>query len=296
MPSDSVLMALRVLTALSSFVVTLSPSPAILKIYKTQSVGPISIFPLISLLANSHMWMLYGYFRGNIFPVMVSFGFGDIAALVYLAVYYKFADDRKYVRIAVACGLFPLLVVSVYAIIASKGITGQTFESISHIMGYLGIVAAILLYGAPFERVMRVLRTKNASSVQIVMVICGATNNFLWVVYTSIDKSWFMFIPNVICLPLGIVMLVLYVLYHPKRAVQPSVNLPNGDIAISIELSPKAEARTKSQALSPSYALMSSPLAPIRSMSSVSNGSSVYQSPMLRFTVVQVAELDPLKL
>lgn len=293
MPSDSVLMALRVLTALSSFVVTLSPSPAIYKLYKTQSVGHISIFPLISLLANSHMWMLYGYFRGNIFPVMVSFGFGDIAALVYLAVYYKFADDRKYIRTAIAIGVFPLLVVSIYAIIASKDVTGQDYESISHIMGYLGIVAAVLLYGAPFEKVMRVLRTKNAASIQIVMVICGATNNLLWVIYTSIDKSWFMFIPNIICLPLGLAMLVLYVLYHPKRAIQPSVNLPDSDIAITIELSPKAEAGSKLQAESPSYAPMPSPLAPIRSISS---SSSVYQSPLLRFTVAPVANPERLQL
>ncbi|RLN91977.1 hypothetical protein BBJ28_00021853 [Nothophytophthora sp. Chile5] len=263
MVDASVLLALRIMTALSSFAVSLSPGFAIYNIYKNKSVGHVSIIPLVSLLGNSHMWMLYGYFCGNIFPVVVSFGFGDFAALVYIAVYYSFVDDRKYVRQVFAGVVGVLAVITLYAIIAATGATGQDYTSISHVLGYISIVAAIILYGAPFEKAVYVLRTKNAKPIQLPMVICGATNNALWVIYTPLDSNWFMFIPNAICVVLGIVLLVLYVMYHPGRAVQPTVNLPDDEIAVTIVVTPKSEMQGKVQTSSPSFQPMPSPLQPL---------------------------------
>ncbi|EEY68708.1 MtN3-like protein [Phytophthora infestans T30-4] len=162
MVDASVLLVLRIMTALSSFMVSLSPSFSIYKIYQSKTVGNISIVPFVSLLGNAHMWMMYGYFCGNIFPVV-------------------------------------------------------DYTGISHILGYLSIVAAIILYGAPFEKTSFVLRNKNASPIQLPMVICGATNNALWVIYTPLDRNWFMFIPNAICVVLGIVLLTLYVILKKFR-------------------------------------------------------------------------------
>ncbi|EEY67543.1 MtN3-like protein [Phytophthora infestans T30-4] len=182
MVDASVLLVLHIMTALSSFMVSLSPSFSIYKIYQSKTVGNISIVPFVSLLGNAHMWMMYGFFCGNIFPVVVSFGFNDLAALVYISVYYTFAEDRKYVL--------------------RRYCFSQDYTGISHILGYLSIVAAIILYGAPFEKTSFVLRNKNASPIQLPMVICGATNNALWVIYTPLDRNWFMFIPNAICVVL----------------------------------------------------------------------------------------------
>ncbi|KAF4145222.1 Sugar efflux transporter for intercellular exchange [Phytophthora infestans] len=228
MVDASVLLVLRIMTALSSFMVSLSPSFSIYKIYQSKTVGNISIVPFVSLLGNAHMWMMYGYFCGNIFPVVVSFGFGDLAALVYISVYYTFAEDRN------------------------------------HILGYLSIVAAIILYGAPFEKTSFVLRNKNASPIQLPMVICGATNNALWVIYTPLDRNWFMFIPN---------------------ACSTAIDLSDDDIAIRIVVSTKTEEiQNKIPNASPSVQPMASPLLPLSrensfqlSSPSMSRGSSFQQ-------------------
>ncbi|KAI9994676.1 hypothetical protein PInf_011502 [Phytophthora infestans] len=249
MVDASVLLVLRIMTALSSFMVSLSPSFSIYKIYQSKTVGNISIVPFVSLLGNAHMWMMYGYFCGNIFPVVVSFGFGDLAALVYISVYYTFAEDRN------------------------------------HILGYLSIVAAIILYGAPFEKTSFVLRNKNASPIQLPMVICGATNNALWVIYTPLDRNWFMFIPNAICVVLGIVLLTLYVMYRPSKSVQTAIDLSDDDIAIRIVVSTKTEEiQNKIPNASPSVQPMASPLLPLSrensfqlSSPSMSRGSSFQQ-------------------
>ncbi|KAL3673023.1 hypothetical protein V7S43_002320 [Phytophthora oleae] len=281
MVDATVLLVLRILTALSSLMVSLSPSISIYKIYKNKTVGNFSIVPFVSLLGNAHMWMMYGYFCGNIFPVVVSFGFGDFAALAYITVYYRFADDRKYVLQIVGGAVSVLAAITLYAIIAATGATGQDYTGISHVLGYLSIVAAIILYGAPFEKALFVLRNKNAAPIQLPMVICGATNNALWVIYTPLDSNWFMFIPNAICVVLGFVLLVLYVMYRPSKAVQPTIELPDEDIAITIVVTPKKD---KLASASPSFQPLPSPLLPLSrensfqlSSPSLSRGNSFYQ-------------------
>ncbi|KAE8889355.1 hypothetical protein PF007_g14779 [Phytophthora fragariae] len=284
MVDATILLVLRIMTALSSVMVSLSPAFSIYKIYQNKTVGNISVVPFVSLLGNAHMWMMYGYFCGNIFPVVVSFGFGDFAALAYIAVYYKFADDRKYVLQIFGGATSVLAVITLYAIVAATGATGQDYMGISRVLGYLGIIAAIILYGAPFEKALFVLRNKNAAPIQLPMVVCGATNNALWVIYTPLDSNWFMFIPNAICVVLGFVLLVLYVMYRPSKVAQPTVDLPDDDIAIQIVISPKAEMQGKVASASPSFQPMPSPLLPLSrensfqlSSPALSRGSSFQQ-------------------
>ncbi|KUF83800.1 Bidirectional sugar transporter SWEET17 [Phytophthora nicotianae] len=284
MADASILLVLRIMTALSSLMVSLSPSFSIYKIYKSKTVDNISIVPFVSLLGNAHMWMMYGYFCGKIFPVVVSFGFADVAAIAYISVYYKFAENREYVLQIVSGAVSILTAITLYVAIAATGATGQDYTSISHVLGYLSIVAAIILYGAPFEKVLFVLRNKSATPIQLPMVICGAAIKALWVIYTPLDSNWFMFIPNAICVVLGIVLLTLYVLYRPGKVVQPTVDLSDEDIAITIVVSSKAETHNKVANDCRSVQPMPSPLLPLSrensfqlSSPSMSRGSSFQQ-------------------
>lgn len=278
MASEAVILVLRILTALSAFVVILSPAPAIYRIHKNKSVGHLTIFPLASLLANSHMWMLYGYFRGNIFPVMISFGFGDLATAAYIIIYYRNApltQQRKFLQVlAVLCSA--LFGITIYSIVAAVGATNQNYEQISHVVGVFAILTAIALYGAPFfEKFVYVMRTKNAQPIQIVMVICGFVNNSLWVIYTALDGNWLQFIPNAICVPLGITMLVLYVLYKPRHPTTVCQTPQDAGRVISIVIeTPKAEIQEKERTTSVRYEPLVSPLAPVAAVTITSNAGS----------------------
>ncbi|GAB9471515.1 Mtn3-like protein [Globisporangium polare] len=265
--SDVLLMILRILTACSSMVMILSPSPTIVKIYKTKSVGHLSIFALAALLGNCHMWMLHGYLRNNIFPVFITFAAGDVISLFFIAVYVRYTTERAYVLRVLGVAILILALVTVYAILGITGVTHQTREQLKPIIGYIAIVAAILLYGAPFEKALLVLRHKTSKFIPISMVIVGTTNNALWVIYTPLDHNWFMFVPNAICVVLGLTQLCLYHFYHPDRVrarqdSHLSIELDDdGAIDVVIEM-PTTDLTTGKQfPASPNFQLMHSPLA-----------------------------------
>lgn len=232
------MMVLRVLTGVSAVLMVLSPSVAITKVIQHKTTGSASAFPLVSLLANSFVWTLYGLLRDNVFPVAFAFGFGVIMSVFYLAVYDRYFPsprERQRNLIAVAVVTLLLVAIAVYSITAAAA--GDA-EDAATIVGYIGIVTAVLLYGAPMQKATQVWRSKNAQSIQVVMVVCGVLHNMLWVTYTSLDRNWLMFVPNIICLPLGLFMLVLCVLYRPSRNVQTSVQVTDsGELPISIVVS-----------------------------------------------------------
>lgn len=54
--SDTAVLVVKTLAGVSSLVMVFSPSIAMWRVYKSKQVGILSFVPLISLLANSHVW------------------------------------------------------------------------------------------------------------------------------------------------------------------------------------------------------------------------------------------------
>ncbi|KAK1935706.1 hypothetical protein P3T76_010401 [Phytophthora citrophthora] len=68
---------------------TLSPTPAVYKIYKSKSVGNTSVVSLVSVFANCHAWTLQGLLTKNWFPVFTTFVSGDFIATIYVIVFFS---------------------------------------------------------------------------------------------------------------------------------------------------------------------------------------------------------------
>ncbi|RLN56587.1 hypothetical protein BBJ28_00015506 [Nothophytophthora sp. Chile5] len=234
------------------------------RIFKQKHVGVASVVPLVALLANAHTWLLYGYLTKNWFPVVGVFVFGDIVAVSYLAIYWRYTTERRYVaRVLAAVGSI-LLLITIYVVVGVLGYTGQTRAQVAQIMGFVSDVAAVCLYAAPQEKLLQVLKHKSAVFINIHMVIAGTTSNCAWFTYGVLTSNWFIISPNVLFITLGTTTMVLYAVYNPKTH-------PLGDgcvshsetdedsIVVTIELSPRAELDVNSDSSS-EYKAMQSPL------------------------------------
>uniref|UniRef100_K3X1W0 Bidirectional sugar transporter SWEET n=1 Tax=Globisporangium ultimum (strain ATCC 200006 / CBS 805.95 / DAOM BR144) TaxID=431595 RepID=K3X1W0_GLOUD len=195
----------------------LSPTPTIYRIWKNKDVGIASVVPLVAVLGNSHVWMLYGYMGGNIFPIFTNFMTGDFAGSIFIAVYYRYTKDRRRVHQVVGFELLALSLVTIYFFLALHGVTHQSRDQSALTVGSIGVFFSMKLYGAGLERIALVLRHKNGAYIPVHMVIMGSINNFLWVVYTGLDSNWLMFGTCLTSCTLSVIQVILYIIFNPNR-------------------------------------------------------------------------------
>lgn len=222
MIENDVILVLRFVTACSSLSMILSPTPAVVRIFRTKDVGHTSIISLVGTLGNCFMWTTFGFFEGNYFPVVATFGSGVLIAHAYIAVFYAYTKDRASVRRVYGVAAAFLLLVALYAVLGASGVTRQTRRGVRDVIGYAAVCVTLVLYGSPFEKVRLVLRYKSAAFLPIHMVCAGTTNNALWIAYTYLDHDWFLFVTNAMCFVLGVGQLSLYCVYDPRRCPLPA--------------------------------------------------------------------------
>ncbi|KAG6967640.1 hypothetical protein JG687_00004182 [Phytophthora cactorum] len=73
------------------------------------------------LAINSHVWMMYGYLAENYFPIFSCYAFGDVAALAYVAVYWRYTTERNYVARVITVAVTVITILSIYAILGGIG-------------------------------------------------------------------------------------------------------------------------------------------------------------------------------
>lgn len=56
MANSAVVLLFKILATCTSLSVTLSLSPSLYRIFKARDTGIASVFPLVAVLGNSHVW------------------------------------------------------------------------------------------------------------------------------------------------------------------------------------------------------------------------------------------------
>ncbi|POM65989.1 MtN3-like protein [Phytophthora palmivora] len=266
MVDNTVLLVVRIFAGFGAMALICSPSVLMRQIHKQKHVGVASVIPLVMLLINSHVWMMYGYLAENYFPIFSCYAFGDVAALAYVAVYWRYTTEHRYVARVVAMTLMVLIILSIYGIVGGLGYTSQTRAQVAKTMGYIGDTTAICLYASPMEKLFQVLKHKSAIFINAHMVIASLTNNIMWFTYGILTSNWIIIAPNILFVALNSSTLVLCIVFNPKtHPLHESFYAADNDdpIEVSVELSPKGGSKVPNL-LSPEYKAMQSPLEPLR--------------------------------
>ncbi|KAG7386612.1 hypothetical protein PHYPSEUDO_015520 [Phytophthora pseudosyringae] len=266
MVDSSVLLVVRILAAFGALALICSPSILMRQIHKQKHVGVASVLPLVMLVVNSHVWMMYGYLGENYFPIFSCYAFGDLAALTYVGVYWRYTTERRYVGRVVAVAVTVCTILSTYAILGGLGCTGQTRAQVAKTMGYVGDLTAVCLYAAPMEKLLQVLKHKSAIFINAHMVVASLANNIMWFTYGVLTGNWIIIAPNILFVTLNSSTLVLCLVFNPKThplhesSFLAAVDNSDAPIEVSVELSPKAGSKMVPNIPSPEYTAMQSPL------------------------------------
>lgn len=225
----------KVLSSMGSIALSLSPGPSMYRRYKAQDTDHFQLLPLLAMFGNYLLWAIYGLFVDDIFPLTVTTFICSMLGMFYVVVFLMSTQDKPKAlkKCAVAAVLISLLVL--YAVLAWAGATGQSNSDTGDVLGYLAVVSTLMFYLSPLAKIKTVLQTKSSATIPGATCAMGAVNNALWLTYGSLVGDMFIVVPNSVCCFFGVLQVLLYLKYDPRRLPQ----LKDDDsLAISIILSP----------------------------------------------------------
>ncbi|KAF4320971.1 hypothetical protein BBO99_00005079 [Phytophthora kernoviae] len=252
---------LRVVTSIAQVGMVLSPGPDIINVYKHKSTGEMAALPLVAMIVNNHLWALYGYLTDSIFPLMATQLFGEIAAIVFVAVYYRWCSDRRALNKLLAGGLVLYLLITTYVVLGLARVTNQNDDEVGKTLGYVGILINVWMYASPLGTVRHVLATKSSASLPINLSAMMLVTTMLWVATSIVDNDMIIMSLNIAGVLLSIIQITLYVRFRPKNQQQTMVSdeaLDFADKQISVVVSSPKDGIFDG-IKSPLYQSMSSP-------------------------------------
>ncbi|TYZ66503.1 hypothetical protein PybrP1_008840 [[Pythium] brassicae (nom. inval.)] len=208
--TDFGLLLVKALASLFSVAMMLSPALQIRRVYIEKHTGEMALMPLAGLFLCCHTWMVYGFVSRDYFPLVVTYLVGFVAGAVYVTVYYRYTTEKVYARRVIFVTLALVVVVSTYAILGESGVIEQSAHDLEQVMGYVVTGTTIVLYTSPFETIARVIKTKSAASIPVLMCACASLSNTLWITYGLLEHDAFVWGLGVFCVAFALVQVVLY--------------------------------------------------------------------------------------
>ncbi|EGZ23424.1 hypothetical protein PHYSODRAFT_310760 [Phytophthora sojae] len=188
--------AIRVISTITAALVAISPAPDFWKIYKTRSTGPSSILPVIMIFCNCYVWVLYAYLVGNFLPLFANCVFGMLTSVVFGGIYYRWSDDRVHIHKLCAVAFVAMALYTIYYVLGTSSVTNQSDASVEKTLGVISDVVSLVLYASPLETMKKVIQTKDATTLPIIISTIFLTNTVVWTVFAIVDDDMFVMAPN----------------------------------------------------------------------------------------------------
>lgn len=163
--------------------------------------------------------LAYGWLAESIFPLFATMACCEVFSIVYVSVYLTLTPHRGYCIKVLLLALSGVVLVALYSALGLAGVTNQSRHSVATVVGIIADVGSLVMYLSPFETIVHVIKTKNASSMPIHLCLVGAIGNAVWVIYAILVSDLIVLIPNSICSTVGWIQVAIYFVYRPSRAV-----------------------------------------------------------------------------
>ncbi|KAG7389819.1 hypothetical protein PHYBOEH_007214 [Phytophthora boehmeriae] len=254
----------RIWLVCTTLTIAYMPSLFVRRIYRERAVGDASIVPLVVLQGISHVWMLYGFMTKTWLPSFPCFLIGDIAAAIYLFIYWKYSAERRRVACIVAVVYFMLAMPTVYVILGGLGYTNQTRPEVAKTQGYICGITLDTLNLVVLKSVYHAVKQRSSASLNLGALLLGTANTIGWFTFGMVTSNWIISGPHTFVMALHIAALIVYVVFRPKENMY-GLHTDKDSVTASIALTPKADVagHIKSAAFttsSPQFQAMRSPV------------------------------------
>ncbi|GAM20769.1 hypothetical protein SAMD00019534_039440, partial [Acytostelium subglobosum LB1] len=210
---------------LSSFV-ALSPLPRFFKLDKERDPGPYSIYPMVALCGNSYMWVIYGMITKT-FAVLPVNMIGLFSTIYFIVVHISTLKELKERRIITGISMGMAIILSLFTevvILSTSDVNLQT-----NIMGYACNAILFCFFGAPLMALYGVIKSKDTSSMNLLLLICSGVAAIVWTGYGLLVHDLFITVPNAVGATLTMSQLAIY---KAINIFYPHGNLRSGEMNI----------------------------------------------------------------
>ncbi|KAJ8576937.1 hypothetical protein ON010_g2270 [Phytophthora cinnamomi] len=206
----------KVVTIITTIMMRISLLPDWNRWRKNRSTGDMSVLPSVLIFTNSYAVLFYAYAIDDFIPLFATSVLGVVVGIFLGYCFYLWAVDQHEVMRVFVIFFFVCLVITIYAVLAICGITGQSHSSTVTALGFIMIGCTSCMYASPMATIVHVVRTKTATSMPFTMGVVNVLNSFCWGVYGGLIHNNFLLIPNIIGVTLSSTQMLVTYIYRSK--------------------------------------------------------------------------------
>ncbi|KPI85594.1 hypothetical protein ABL78_5332 [Leptomonas seymouri] len=184
-----------------------SPVITVNNMRRVKSIGVMTITFFCALFLNCNVWAMYGA-QTTAAPVIICNTTGSAIAayciLSFLTV-ARLEEKSGHVlqsttyRVALLSAMFTCLLVLFIMILMLCLMNFKSLSASSQLNGIIGGVCSVFMLSSPLGMAKEIIKTKNAESLQPVMVVFATVNSVLWTLYGILKQDIYIALPNVLC-------------------------------------------------------------------------------------------------
>ena len=191
----------------------LAPLKSFSNVLKTESLGVINPYPYPILFVLSTCWLLYG-FKINDYYISCPQFLGIVAPLCFTMIGFAYGSKRqkRVILILTVSSLFLVFVASVLSFLVFKDKPYSKWP-----IGAITMLFKVSFYASPLSTIVKVIKTKNSSSIHRNLTLASVFNCSLWVAYGLLKgPDYVILAPNLLSLFFSLMQFFLRMIY-PAR-------------------------------------------------------------------------------
>lgn len=202
-PYEPIVASLASVITMAQF---LAPGVICKEIYQAKSTKGKVAMPFVGGIILGCLMMIYANILND--PVMIRVNYVGISLNVLYAIfYYIYAEDKNDLLRPLSYGTVILAVVYAYSKIEDE-------ELIENRLGLFVTLSMFTFIASPLFGVKEIMAKRNAETLPMPMIYCGAVVSILWLLYGIIILNNFMIVQNVVGLLLCFIQILVWVFFR----------------------------------------------------------------------------------
>ncbi|GMF52359.1 unnamed protein product [Phytophthora fragariaefolia] len=214
--SDTAIAVFKVVTIITTLMMRVSLFPDWNRWRKNRSTADMSVLPCVLIFGNSYASLFYAYAIDNYLPLFATSMLGVVVGIFLAYCFYLWAEDQRDVIRTFIIASIVFLAITIYDVLALCGVTGQSRSSTETALGFIMMGCTTGMYASPMATIVRVVRTKTATSMPFTMGAVNVLNSFCWGVYGGLIHNNFLLVPNIIGVTLSSMQMLVTYIYTAK--------------------------------------------------------------------------------